>query len=334
MYEDYVLMKESMSIIFTPLAAESLGVRSMCTYVETPDVKVLVDPGVSLGSRFGLFPHPLEYREIMSCRERMGILASKSDVITISHYHFDHATPTYTDYVWNFSSFSIAKQIYSGKTVLAKDIRSSINASQRRRGWMLKKAIDGFTKDFKVADNHEFSFGKTRLRFSKPVFHGEENTLLGWVLMLTIDYDGERVMHASDVQGPVMEETLDIILAEHPRLVYLSGPPTYLMDYRIEESTVNKSVDNLTRLAEEIPTVILDHHLLRSEIWKNQIKKVLETADASGHKVLTAAEFLGKPNNFLEFTRKELYMNEKPSKAFMKWICLSDLKKKEEPPPV
>ena len=30
-------------IHLVPLAAESFGVRSMCTYVETPDVKVLLD---------------------------------------------------------------------------------------------------------------------------------------------------------------------------------------------------------------------------------------------------------------------------------------------------
>ena len=45
----------------TPLAAESFGVRSMCTLVETPDVAVLLDAGVSLCPyRFSLPPHPIE----------------------------------------------------------------------------------------------------------------------------------------------------------------------------------------------------------------------------------------------------------------------------------
>jgi predicted metallo-beta-lactamase superfamily hydrolase len=311
-------MNENTNIIFTPLAAESLGVRSMSTYVETPDIKVLIDPGVSLGKRFGLLPHPLEYREIMNCRERINTVASKVDIITISHYHFDHATPTYTDYVWNFSSLNIAKKIYYDKIILAKDTRSSINASQRRTGWMLKKILGVNIKDFKVADNQTFTFGKTKLRFSKPVFHGEENTTLGWVLMLTIEYDGEKVMHASDVQGPILEETLDNIFAEHPKLVYISGPPIYLLDYRIKESTVHKSIENITRVDE----------------WIKSIKPILETAETLGHKVLTAAEFLGRPNNVLESRRRELYKSDKPSEAFMKWMRLSDLKQKETPPPV
>ena len=133
------MSKRIAGIRFIPLAAESLGVRSMCTYVETPDITVLIDPGVSLGQRFGLLPHPREYRAITDCRARIRDFASKAEVITISHYHFDHITPAYTDYVWNLSNFDVARQIYTNKTILAKDTRASINPSQRRRGWMLKK---------------------------------------------------------------------------------------------------------------------------------------------------------------------------------------------------
>ncbi len=39
-------------IKITPLAFESMGVRSMCTLVETKDLKVLVDPGVSVAPAF------------------------------------------------------------------------------------------------------------------------------------------------------------------------------------------------------------------------------------------------------------------------------------------
>jgi len=44
-----------------PVGEESLGVRSMCLYVETRDVRILFDAGVSLAPRrFGLPPHPRE----------------------------------------------------------------------------------------------------------------------------------------------------------------------------------------------------------------------------------------------------------------------------------
>lgn len=328
------MKREVEKIHFIPLGAESLGVRSMCTYVETPDIKILIDPGVSLGRRFGLLPHPKEYRAIIDCRERIEESASKAEVVTISHYHFDHSTPTYTDYVWNFSSLDVAKRIYSDKIILAKDARSFINASQRRRGWMLRKMVKDFVKDFRIADDQTFTFGKTKLKFSKPVFHGEANTSLGWVLMLTVDCEGEKVMHASDVQGPVLDETSDVILAENPSLVYVGGPPLYLIDYWVEASAVAKGIENLAKLVERVPTVILDHHLLRAKEWKDSLKPVFESAEKNQHSVVTAAEFLGESNNFLEFRRRELYETEKPSERFMKWTALSPSKQMGTIPPL
>ena len=72
----------------SPLAAESFGVRSMCTLVETPDVSVLLDAGVSLAPyRFSLPPHPLEFQTIARLREVIAEAADKAEVVTISHYH-------------------------------------------------------------------------------------------------------------------------------------------------------------------------------------------------------------------------------------------------------
>jgi len=51
-----------------PVGEESLGVRSMCLYVETRDVRVLFDAGVSLAPRrFGLPPHPGSWRGPERC---------------------------------------------------------------------------------------------------------------------------------------------------------------------------------------------------------------------------------------------------------------------------
>ncbi|MDQ1280978.1 MAG: uncharacterized protein QG670_2241 [Thermoproteota archaeon] len=326
--------KRITDIRFVPLAAESLGVRSMCTYVETPDIHILIDPGVSLGQRFGLLPHPREYKEIMDCRARIRDFASKTEVITISHYHFDHITPAYTDYAWNLSNFDVARQIYENKTILAKNARASINPSQRRRGWMLKKSMGNFFKTFEVADGKAFTYGKTKMKFSEPVFHGEENSPLGWVIMLTIEFEGQKVMHTSDVEGPILDETLEIILSESPSITYVSGPPLYLMGYSVKEDTIKRGSENLSKLVERIPTVILDHHLLRAEKWRESLSNLFEAAERVGHKVITAAEFLGEPNNFLEVRRRELYEFEKPSESFMKWSSLQALKQKEIMPPI
>ncbi len=122
----------------TPLAAESFGVRSMCTLVQTPDVTVLLDAGVSLAPyRFNLPPHPIEFQTIANLRKNIAEAADKAQVTTISHYHFDHHTPSFEDWVVNWTQDKkTSRQIYQNKTVLLKNSKENINASQRQRAWM------------------------------------------------------------------------------------------------------------------------------------------------------------------------------------------------------
>lgn len=322
------------NVSVTPLAFESFGVRSMCTYVETPDLKILVDAGISLGQRFGLLPHPKEYGAREECRRRVAEAADKAAVVAISHWHFDHYTPSYTDTVWTGSDAEVAKQIYQDKIVLAKDIRRSINFSQRRRGWIFQKFAEKIAKRIEVADGKVFEFGGTRLEFSKPVFHGEEDTALGWVLMLSIEHDGERVAYTPDVQGPIFDETLELILRETPGLIIMGGPPLYLAGFKVSMEKINHSLENLLKIAENVPVMILDHHLLRAENWKAFSKPVFRTAKKLGHKVLTAAEYVGKQNNLIEFNRGKLYETEPPSESFLKWTRLPRAKQRQTSPPI
>src|SRR4030043_2009232 len=132
------------NIKVTPLAAESFGVRSMCTYVETPDVKILLDAGVSLcPSRFGLPPHPKEVEAINDCRKKIRSAAEKADLVTLSHYHFDHHTPSFEDRLSQWTEpTETARQIYQDKTVLIKNPKENITYSQRQRAWMFQKTAE------------------------------------------------------------------------------------------------------------------------------------------------------------------------------------------------
>ena len=62
-------------IEITPLAAESLGTRSLCTHVVTPDVSILFDPSVALAKRYNLEPHPTEY---LALRNSLGTIGGTS----------------------------------------------------------------------------------------------------------------------------------------------------------------------------------------------------------------------------------------------------------------
>jgi predicted metallo-beta-lactamase superfamily hydrolase len=319
----------------TPLAEESLGVRSMCTYIETPDTKILLDAGASLApKRLGYPPHPREYQALAECRKKIAKAAEKADITTISHYHFDHHTPSYTDWFTNWSSPETAKKIYQGKQVLAKSYRSMVNASQRRRGWMFSKTGGKHAKRVESADGKTFRFGETKLKFSDPVFHGSENTQLGWVLMVTIESADEKVMFASDVQGPIHTPTLNQILAEKTQLVMIGGPPTYLAGFRVKEEHIETGMQNLKTLVENVPTTILEHHILRDENWRSQTQPIFDAATQVGHKVLTAAEYSGTANNLLEFRRRQLFETEPPSSDFIKWLKLPLQKRKQQKPPI
>ncbi len=318
-----------------PLAEESFGVRSMCTYVETSDAKILLDAGASLApNRFGHPPHPREYQALAECRERISKAAEKAEIVTISHYHFDHHTTSYTDWFCNWSSAEVAKTIYEGKLVLVKSYRSMVNFSQRRRGWMFKKTGGGYAEKLEIADGKTFEFGDTKLKFSDPVFHGPENSGLGWILMITIEHNDERVLFASDVQGPMYDPTLDMILAEKPQLVIMGGPPTYLAGFRVKEQHIKHGMQNLESLAKKVPATILEHHTLRDENWRNLSQPIFDAASEIGHKVVTAAEFAGKENNLLEFRRRQLFEIEPPSPEFEKWMKLPQQKRKLIRPPV
>jgi predicted metallo-beta-lactamase superfamily hydrolase len=321
-------------IKIVPLAAESFGVRSMCSYIETSDVKILLDAGVSLApNRFGLPPHPKEYDALAQCRKKIADAADKAEVVTISHYHFDHHTPSFTDWCYSWSSKEVARQVYEGKTVLAKSYRSKINFSQRRRGWMFSKTGGSFAKELIYADSKVFEFGETKLRFSKPVFHGPKNSKLGWLLMVTVEHESERLLYTSDVQGPMCEATLKSILAQNPQIIIIGGPPTYLGGL-VNQEDVQQGIRNLEKLAEKVPSTILEHHLLRDENWRRLSQPIFDFALKAGHRVVTAAKFLRGQDNLLEYQRKKLFEVEPPSSEFSKWMKLPRLKRKRIKPPI
>lgn len=317
-----------------PLAAESFGVRSMCTYVETPDVKILLDGGVSLGpNRFGFPPHPKEYRAVRECRKRVAEAAERASIVTISHFHHDHYTPSFTDYRCNHSDRDVSRQIYQDKLVLTKNFRKDINFSQRRRGWFFQKTTEKHAEKIKFADGKTFGFGDTYLRFSDPVPHGPEHSMLGWVLMATIESRGEKVLFASDVQGPMATKTLQMILEEQPDLLIVGGPPLYLADFNVEEADIKKGMKNLTTIVSKVPETILEHHLLRDIKWREYSKPLFDAAEKAGHRLMTASEYGGKPNNLLELRRQELYDKEPPSAEFEKWMKLPrDVQRTTKPP--
>ena len=305
----------------------------MSTFIKTPNIRILIDAGLSLGPRFGILPHPKEYETRSILRTKLKERAKKSEIVTISHYHNDHYTPNFQDTVFIGTSKEDFEQIYHDKYVLVKDFRDKINYSQRRRGWIFQKSLKQIAQKVEIADNKTFNFGDTRVKFSSPAPHGENDSVLGWVLMMSIIVDENKITHASDIQGPSSIQALNWILSEKPDILILGGPPTYLKYYNKKKNLQILTIKNLKRLISTIPIIVLDHHLLRAKNWKEWLEPLKKHSKNLDHKILTAAEFSNQKNMALEAKRDTLYNEFPPNEAFMNWIKLPKEKRKLIPPP-
>ncbi|MBS3815730.1 MAG: MBL fold metallo-hydrolase [Hadesarchaea archaeon] len=292
-----------------PLAFESLGVRGMATYIETDDVKMIIDPGSALGPRFRLRPHEREYLALHESRQKILETAKKTDILTISHYHFDHFTPNFEDWKFIWSSPKMARELYTNKLILAKDASEKINASQRKRGYMFQKKNSEYAEEIKSADGREFEFGSTKLKFSKPLFHGSEGTKLGYVLALSVKTPENCFMHAPDIQGPMYKESLDYIIDQKPDFLILGGPPIYIR-FKLDEKDLTRARENLKILAEKIPKLVVDHHLLRTTDYEKYLGPARSVAEENNHELIVASELIGKEPQLLEARRKELHEME------------------------
>ncbi|MCQ8903875.1 MAG: hypothetical protein NQU42_07280 [Methanothrix sp.] len=284
-----------------PIAFDSLGVRSMATCLEAGDLRVMIDPAVSLGPRrYGLPPHPVEIDRLNAAWQDVRGIAESSDIIIITHYHYDHHNPEDPD-------------IYKGKIVYIKDPKNRINFSQKRRAHYFLGRIEG--ADIRVADGGEFSHGPLTIRFSHPVYHGTGDRL-GYVVEASISCGEDKVLYTSDVEGPALEDQVSFILNENPSTLILDGPMTYLLGYRYSDEDLSRSVENIIKIITNtsVKTVVIDHHFMRDIAYADRIPQVYRSAEDAGVRVLSAAELTGRAPDLLEARRKELYRSSPVSK--------------------
>jgi predicted metallo-beta-lactamase superfamily hydrolase len=266
----------------------------MCTQVITENTNILIDPSVSLAPiRFGYPPHPIELKRMDETWKKILELSKEAEIIILTHFHFDHF------------SWDEPKQ-FKDKVLLMKHPTEKINFSQKGRAKYFLEQIKGLPREIQYADGKEFKFGKTRIKFSQPVFHGS-NSRLGFVVEVLIDDGKYKFIHTSDVEGPSQEDQTNFIIENKPNLVFLDGPLSYTL-YIFGEENMRKSIENMIKIVENKPeALIVDHHFLRDLKWKEKIKEVFVVAEEKKVKILTAAEFSGRPIEMLEAHRKDLY---------------------------
>ncbi len=274
------------------VAFDSFGIKSMCTRVETKDITVTIDPGIAVET--GSFPLPDDekIRLIIEYEEAIRKSCEISDVIVITHYHYDHHMPVADE------------KMYGDKILLIKDPLRYINKSQRWRASEFLDLVEGMAKEIKIADRQSIKFGDTKLDFSRPLWHGVENSKLGYVLMLAIEEE-EKMLFSSDISGPIIEEYASMIIEEKPDILILDGPPTYILGYIMSYKNLARAISNIEKIVGKIDgKVILDHHLMRDYRYRDLLKIVYDKVAELEKEVLSAAEAKGEAPMVLKGVKK------------------------------
>jgi predicted metallo-beta-lactamase superfamily hydrolase len=283
-----------------PLAADSLGVRSMATYVEAGGTGLLLDPGATLApSRYGLPPAQEEWEALRRANDRISAYAARAKYIFLSHYHEDH--------------FRTDPVNYAGRIVLAKDPRRMVTGLQSKRAQELWKALEGQAV-IQPADSVTLTTRDLDLAVSPPLPHGHEGTMMGYVVALTVTdhHEHQRFVFASDVQGPLSPVATAWLIQARPTTLYLSGPPSYI-ERELGAAAIERAVDHLCRVIDATGCrVIMDHHAVRDLRFQTRFARLFETG-----RVSTAAALLGLAAQPLEARRQQLWaaVRKPPVKA-------------------
>ncbi len=269
------------------VGTESLGVRGMCCLVTVHDRKILIDPGIALGyTRYGLLPHPFQVSVDETIQNRIVEAWSGATDIVISHFHGDHV-PLINANPYQLNINKIAS-LNHGVRVWAKS--RNLSPTEQNRKDALAAFLDMIPAE-EIRDGI--------LSFSGSVHHGAVG---GTETVIMTKITGDYVfIHASDIQL-LCDDAVSQILSWRPDIVFASGPPLYLK--RLSSGQIKTARENAVRLSKKVDTLILDHHLMRSESgaeWLDTLS--LQTAN----RVVCGADFTGKPRMLLEARRKYLY---------------------------
>jgi hypothetical protein len=345
---------------FHPVWFDSMGAKSSATLVVTPDLKILIDPGIA-----AMQPgFPASPEEKMKWREegKGAILNAmkEASLVVLSHYHYDHFLPNEIE-------------SYRGKRLFIKNPNEYINLSQRERALELFKKLVEFygagelsdylgeeERDFKdpmeelrlarekdygdysnrkkellskgkmwfeklkeawrkwpkvpelrfrdlsveFPEGRTYRFGKTTIRFRGPLFHGVEYSRVGWVFATVVEVGGRKLIHTSDLNGPVIEDYAQWLIDENPDILIVDGPMTYMLGYMLNKINLMRAVENMVRIVEAVDAsiIIYDHHLPREPRYIEHTERVWEVAKKRKKRVETAAEFLGRKPKVIEIT--------------------------------
>ena len=281
------------------LGADSMGARSMATFIEAGGHCILIDPSVALGPRrYGLPPHRLELEAKDAIWRLIEERAKVAEFIVITHYHYDHYNPE-------------GLHVFEGKVLFIKDPERNINKSQKARASYFLERVRNRAKEIIIADGRSFKIGDVELVFSEAQPHGY-TPRLGYVLQVLVRERSFAFLFTSDIQGAPLKEHLDFLLESGADVIFMDGAPTYLFPTKFSKSALDAAFSHTASFVDEalFKALIIDHHTTRDIRYQRWFEEIFAVARERNKRILTAAEFMGRDNMFLEAKRRELYRGE------------------------
>jgi predicted metallo-beta-lactamase superfamily hydrolase len=272
-----------------PLAAESMGSRSMAVFLETRDGKITIDPGAGIAPlRFGLPPHSLEQWQLKKHLDRIRLFVESSEVVVITSYHHDHFCAAHPEWM-------------KGKVLFMKNPNQKTTPAERKSAFDFLKTAQKLASHVHFADSRDFCMGKTRFSFSPSCFNGQD-----YFIETAVRTEESSFLYSSAAAGPVSEEAAAFLLDQKSDTLYLDGPVTYR---HMEASESTQVLERMRRIAKETEArdVLLDHHALRDLQWKTRLEPFFRFGLEHGIRIRTAAEYRGEENTPLEARRNLLH---------------------------
>ncbi len=279
-----------------PLAADSLGVRSMATLLTAGGGSLLIDPGATVAEeRFGLGPTNVERGVYTRAAAQVVEAAHRADALLVTSYGHGHVNL--------LPDAPLATPVYAKIPRLLTEHRAS------RRVFPL---VGSEQRPIMLVDDVEFRLSGMDVRCSPPLQRARDGDQEDTAFAVTAHGDGRTFVFVADAGWPLSPDVRNYLLAQQPDLLYLSGPDlTDTVHYPLAglqtrpEWLADSLADIRTILESTGSKIILDHGIVRDVRYPAYFREAFDSA-----RVMTVAEFRGMPVNLLEARRQELSIRE------------------------
>lgn len=278
------------------LASDSMGVRSMCTWIETVGFSILIDPSCALGPlRSKFYPHCMEIENLSRRWDVIRSYIRKSKILVFTHYHYDHHNPREVE-------------LYTGKNVFLK-AKENLNKRQKLRGERFFKFLAEKNIYVRNADGTVFKNGAVELFFSKPLPHGKSGRQ-GKVIGVAVKDRNDVFLYTSDVQGFINEDLKNFIYKVLPRVIFMDGPCFYMLSKNQSEESMNSMVKEIYEIKKNTgypEVLILDHHSMRGKDWEDIYALLRVKFKRMEIELMCSAEYEGVDVLDYEAKRRKIY---------------------------